>query len=119
MPPRRKREHSDARDRVDSKPSTTTGIDTSAATNQAPLFTCLGYANEGLPLNPRLALFYQNKPDALGFTPNPLGFGYRDLGLGNFLEAAPAPRPTRTRHGYRVRRRPTARCRRRQLAMWR
>ena len=37
----------------------------------APLFTCLGYANEGLPLNPRLAVFYQNKPDAFGFTPNP------------------------------------------------
>jgi cytochrome c peroxidase len=82
----------------DSKPSTTTGIDTSAATNQAPLFSCLGYANEGLPLNPRLALFYQNKPDALGFTPNPLGFGYRDLGLGNFLRSGPgsAPNPNAT-----------------------
>jgi cytochrome c peroxidase len=79
-----------------SKPSTTTGIDTSAAASQAPPFTCLGYANEGLPLNPRLALFYQNKPDALNFTPNPLGFGYRDLGLGNFLRSGPgsAPNPT-------------------------
>ena len=51
---------------ADSKPSTTTGIDTSASAAQTPLFTCLGYATEGLPLNPRLALFYQNKPDALG-----------------------------------------------------
>ncbi|MFZ0989148.1 MAG: cytochrome c peroxidase, partial [Xanthobacteraceae bacterium] len=76
-----------------SKPSTTTGIDTSAAAAQAPLFTCLGYANEGLPLNPRLALFYQNKPDALGFTPNPLGFGYRDLGLGTFLRSGPGSAP--------------------------
>ncbi len=83
---------------ADAKPSTTTGIDTSAAASQAPLFTCLGYANEGLPLNPRIALFYQNKPDALGFTPNPLGFGYRDLGLGTFLRSGfgSAPNPNAT-----------------------
>jgi hypothetical protein len=40
-----------------------------------------------------LALFYQNKPDALGFTPNPLGFGYRDLGLGTFLRSGPGSAP--------------------------
>lgn len=76
-----------------SKPSTTTGIDDSAAASQAPSFTCFGYANEGLPLNPRLAVFYENKPDALGFTPNPLGFGYRDLGLGTFLRSGPGSAP--------------------------
>lgn len=79
----------------DSKPATTTGTDTSAAANTSPLFTCLGYTNEGLPLNPRIALFYENKPDALGYTLNPLGFGYRDLGLGNFLRSGfgSAPNP--------------------------
>jgi cytochrome c peroxidase len=52
-----------------------------------PVFTCFGYANEGLPLNPRIAYFYENTPDFYGFTPNPFGFGYRDLGLGNFLRS--------------------------------
>src|ERR1700731_465610 len=59
------------------------------------VFTCLGYANEGLPLNPRLPLFYESKPDGFGFTPNPDGLRYRDLGFGNFLRSGPqsAPNP--------------------------
>ena len=59
------------------------------------VFTCLGYANEGLPLNPRLPLFYESTPDRFGFTPNPDGFRYRDLGFGNFLRSGPqsAPNP--------------------------
>src|SRR6266481_5371817 len=65
------------------------------ATNARPLFTCFGYSNLGLPLNPRDAFFYQTTPDFFGFTANPLGFGYRDLGLGTFLRsgfgAAPNP----------------------------
>jgi cytochrome c peroxidase len=51
------------------------------------LFTCFGYANLGLPLNPRVAMFYETTPDFFGFTPNPFGFGYRDLGLGNFFRS--------------------------------
>jgi cytochrome c peroxidase len=60
-----------------------------------PVFTCFGSANEGLPLNPRVAYFYENKPDQYGFTPNPYGFAYRDLGLGNFLRSGfgSAPNP--------------------------
>src|SRR5258706_8166143 len=65
--------------------------DTGAAANTRPLFTCFGYANEGLPLNPRVALYYQTTPDRFGFTPNPYGFGYRDLGLGSFLRSPPNP----------------------------
>ncbi len=61
--------------------------DTSAAAMVNPLFTCFGSANEGLPLNPRNAFYYQTKPDSYGFTPNPYGFGYRDLGLGTFLRS--------------------------------
>src|SRR5215471_16435791 len=68
-------------------PSTTTGTDTSQNVDVEPLFTCFGYANLGLPLNPRDALFYQTTPDPFKFTPNPLGFGYRDLGLGTFLRS--------------------------------
>jgi cytochrome c peroxidase len=61
--------------------------DTGAAANKAPLFTCFGSANLGLPLNPRDAFYYQNKPDFFGFTGNPYGFAYRDLGLGTFLRS--------------------------------
>jgi cytochrome c peroxidase len=72
--------------------------DTSAKAQVNPLFTCFGSANLGLPLNPRDAFYYQTKPDSLGFTPNPFGFGYRDLGLGTFLRSgfASAPSPNST-----------------------
>jgi cytochrome c peroxidase len=69
--------------------------DTGTPASTRPLFTCFGYANLGLPLNPRDAFFYQTKPDFYGFTPNPYGFGYRDLGLGTFLRSGfgSAPNP--------------------------
>src|SRR5437588_8553353 len=69
--------------------------DTGAAASTRPLFTCFGYANLGLPLNPRDAFFYQTTPDFFGFTPNPFGFGYRDLGMGTFLRSGfgSAPNP--------------------------
>jgi cytochrome c peroxidase len=68
------------------------------ATANPPLFTCFGSANEGLPLNPRNAFYYQTKPDSFGLTPNPLGFGYRDLGMGTFLRSGfgSADNPNRT-----------------------
>jgi cytochrome c peroxidase len=70
-------------------------VDTGAAASTAPLFTCFGYANLGLPKNPRDAFYYQSTPDSLGFTANPGGFTYTDLGLGTFLRsgfgAAPNP----------------------------
>ncbi|MDP9052001.1 MAG: hypothetical protein M3O31_14975 [Acidobacteriota bacterium] len=72
------------------------GQDTGAAAAKAPLFTCFGSANLGLPLNPRDAIYYQNKPDSLGFTANPAGFGFRDLGLGSFLRSVAAPSPNST-----------------------
>jgi cytochrome c peroxidase len=61
--------------------------DTSSAAAVNPLFTCFGSANEGLPLNPRNAFYYQTMPDSVGFIGNPYGFGYRDLGLGTFLRS--------------------------------
>jgi cytochrome c peroxidase len=61
--------------------------DTSSADIVNPLLTCFGSANEGTPLNPRVAFYYETKPDSVGFVPNPYGFGYRDLGLGNFLRS--------------------------------
>jgi cytochrome c peroxidase len=62
--------------------------DTSAAAMVNPLFTCFGSANEGVPLNPGDAFYYQTRPDSYGFIANPYGFGYRDLGLGSFLRSA-------------------------------
>ncbi len=69
--------------------------DTSTTASVHPLFTCFGSANEGLPLNPRNAFYYQTTPDFFGFTGNPFGFGYRDLGLGTFLRSGfgSAPNP--------------------------
>jgi len=61
--------------------------DTGTPADTRPLFTCFGYANLGLPLNPRIALFYETTPDSFGFTPNSYGFAYRDLGLGTFLRS--------------------------------
>jgi cytochrome c peroxidase len=57
------------------------------------LFTCFGYANLGLPLNPADAIFYQSTPDGVGFTGNPDGLRFRDLGLGTFLRSGPGSAP--------------------------
>jgi cytochrome c peroxidase len=67
--------------------------DTGTTASVQPLFTCHGFANEGLPLNPRIALLYESTPDGFGFTPNPDGFGWRDLLLGNFLRSGPQTFP--------------------------
>jgi cytochrome c peroxidase len=67
--------------------------DTSKTASVRPLFTCFGSANLGLPLNPRDAIYYQNTPDFFGFTANPFGFGFRDLGLGTFLRSGPGAAP--------------------------
>jgi cytochrome c peroxidase len=80
--------------------------DTSKAATVNPLFTCFGSANEGLPLNPRDAFYYQTTPDSFGFTANPIGFGYRDLGLGTFLRSGfgsgPNPNSNWTQHAPSV-----------------
>jgi cytochrome c peroxidase len=76
------------------------------ATNARPLWTCFGYSNLGVPLNPRDAIYYQTTPDPFGFTPNPFGFAFRDLGLGTFLRSgpgsAPNPNSTWTQHAPRM-----------------
>jgi cytochrome c peroxidase len=72
--------------------------DNSNLASARPIFSCFGSANEGLPLNPRDAFYYQTTPDFFGFIANPFGFGYRDLGMGTFLRsgfgAAPNPNDT-------------------------
>jgi cytochrome c peroxidase len=78
--------HLDGRSTAPS-PTAPTAVDTGTAASVTPLFTCFGSANEGLPLNPRNAFYYQTTPDPFGFTGNPIGFAYRDLGLGEFLRS--------------------------------
>jgi len=80
---------------VDGRSTTLTPgqTDTGATASVTPLFTCHGFQNLGLPLNPRIALFYNSTPDRFGFTPNPDGFQYRDLLLGNFLRSGPQSFP--------------------------
>ena len=68
-------------------------FDNSKPAQVNPLFTCFGSANEGLPLNPRDAIYYQTTPDAFGFVANPFGFGFRDLGMGTFLRSGPGSWP--------------------------
>jgi len=72
---------------------TTATFDNSKAAQVNPLFTCFGSANEGLPLNPRDAIYYQTTPDPFGFIGNPFGFAFRDLGMGTFLRSGPGSWP--------------------------
>lgn len=86
--------HLDGRSTAPS-PTEPSAEDTGTAADTAPLFTCWGLANLGLPKNPRIALYYESTPDGLGFTPNPGGFTYTDYGLGTFLRSGfgSAPNP--------------------------
>ena len=86
--------HLDGRSTAPS-PTAPDAEDTGTAADTAPLFTCFGYANLGLPKNPRDAFYYQTTPDFYGFTANPAGFTYTDLGLGTFLRSGfgSAPNP--------------------------
>jgi cytochrome c peroxidase len=76
----------------------TGGKDTGAIADTTPVFTCFGSANLGLPKNPRDSFYYENTPDFFGFTLNPAGFSYTDLGLGAFLRSGygSAPNPNST-----------------------
>jgi len=54
----------------------------------APLFTDFTSSNLGLPKNPGIPYYYENKPDQYGYVPNPMGMAYVDLGVGAFLSGA-------------------------------
>jgi cytochrome c peroxidase len=72
--------------------------DTGTAANVTPVFTCFGSANLGLPRNPNVAYYYETTPDSVGYTVNPQGFAFTDLGLGTFLRSGTgsAPNPNET-----------------------
>lgn len=69
-------------------------MDTGAAADTTPVFTCWGSSNLGLPKNPRDSFYYETTPDSFGFTLNPAGFTYADYGLGTFLRSGFATGPS-------------------------
>ena len=69
------------------------GTDTGAAADLAPIFTDTTSSNLGLPKNPMIPFYYENKPDFFGFTPNPAGNGFTDLGVGLFLRGLSGVNP--------------------------
>ena len=83
---------------LDGFPTLNPGPNPGVQADTEPLFTCFGYANLGLPLNPRDSIFYESKADFFGFNPNPDGMRFRDLGFGTFLRSGPgsAPNPNAT-----------------------
>ena len=50
-----------------------------------PLFTDFTASNIGIPPNPRLPFYKENRPDALGYVANPVGSSFVDGGVGGFL----------------------------------
>jgi cytochrome c peroxidase len=64
------------------------------AADVAPLFTDFTANNIGLPKNLAIPYYCESRPDQFGFTANPMGFNFVDLGVGGFLNgtgAAPNP----------------------------
>ena len=64
-----------------------------AAADVAPMFTDFTSANTGVPRNLALPYFCESKPDQFGYTPNPLGFTFFDLGVGAMLSGPNDPNP--------------------------
>ena len=50
-----------------------------------PLFTDFTASNIGIPANPRLPYYAEQRPDARGYLANPAGSSYVDLGVAGFL----------------------------------
>jgi cytochrome c peroxidase len=78
---------------LDGRSTMKPGTDTGAAADLAPLFTDTTSSNLGLPKNPMIPFYYENKPDFFGFTPNPAGNGFTDLGVGLFLRGLSGVNP--------------------------
>jgi cytochrome c peroxidase len=66
---------------------------TEAAADVAPIFTDYTANNIGIPKNLALPYYCESKPDQFGYTANPLGFNFVDLGIGATLSGANNPNP--------------------------
>jgi len=62
-----------------------------AAADQFPLFTDFTAANLGVPRNPALRFYCENKPSVTGYAANPAGASYVDRGVGAFLRSSGNP----------------------------
>jgi cytochrome c peroxidase len=60
-------------------------LNTQTAADVAPLFTDFTANNIGLPKNLALPYYCESRPDQFGYTANPLGFAFVDLGVGAML----------------------------------
>ena len=69
-----------------------------AAADVAPMFTDFTSANTGVPRNLAIPYFCESKPDQVGYTANPLGFTFFDLGVGAMLSGANNPNPLEWKH---------------------
>src|SRR5262249_975342 len=72
---------------LDGTENSTRRITQANAASAAPLFTDFTSANLGLPRNPKNPFYFQDVPDDTGFTPNPAGRAFTDLGVGLFLRS--------------------------------
>lgn len=85
--------HSDGTAAAGDGTTTAGGIRPAHAADVAPLFTDFTSANLGVPKNPALRFYCEDRPVAPGFTPNPAGKEYVDLGVGGFLRGPDNPNP--------------------------
>jgi cytochrome c peroxidase len=72
---------------LDGTEHSTASITQASIASKAPLFTDFTSANLGLPRDPRNPFYFETVPDAYGFTPNPAGAAFTDLGVGLFLRS--------------------------------
>jgi cytochrome c peroxidase len=72
---------------LDGTENRTTAITQADVASKAPLFTDFTSANLGLPRNPSNPFYFEAVPDYFGFTPNPAGPAFTDLGVGPFLRS--------------------------------
>jgi len=66
---------------------------TQTAADVAPLFSDFTANNIGIPKNLALPYYCESKPDQTGYTANPMGFAYVDLGIGAMLSGTNNPNP--------------------------
>jgi cytochrome c peroxidase len=74
-----------------SKPSHCNECHRDGGPGEEPLFTDFTASNLGLPPNPALPFYKENTPDQLGYTANPDGLKYLDVGVGGFLASPQNP----------------------------
>jgi cytochrome c peroxidase len=96
--------------------NTHTTVTPENAASVAPLFTDFTSANLGIPRNNSNPLYFQNVADQFGFTRNPAGAGFTDLGVGSFLRSQNGinPNATWTPLGRSL----TAKCKSRLCGTW-